>query len=90
MKKADYAVILCREDCQEEIESWHAFFARLHVSVICIAISKKTGLGSVEVQEVIRATLIGLDRRLKIDEAMMRLAMALKERLSLQAPLDPV
>lgn len=52
-KKTNYAIILCRDDCKEEIGNWRKFFAKLGVSVICIAVSKMTGAGNVERKDII-------------------------------------
>jgi hypothetical protein len=82
-KKANYAIILCRDDCKDEIGSWRKFFAKLDVSIICIAVSKVTGAGNVERKDIIRATLVGLDRTPRVDEVTFSLALLLKERLGL-------
>jgi vacuolar-type H+-ATPase subunit F/Vma7 len=82
-KKANYAIILCRDDCKEEIRNWRKFFARLHVLVICVVVSKVTGPGNVEKKDIIRATLAGLNRKPGVDEVTMSLALLIKERLGL-------
>jgi adenylate kinase family enzyme len=82
-KKANYAIILCREDCKEEIRNWQEFFAKLDVLVICVALSKVTGAGNVERNDIIRATLVGLDRTPRVDEVVISLALLIKERLGL-------
>ena len=82
-KKANYAIILCREDCKEEIENWQNFFAKLGVLVICVAVSKVTGAGNVESKDIIWATLVGLDRTPRVDEVTISLALLIKERLGL-------
>ena len=82
-KKANYALILCREDRKEEIECWEEFFQRLGIPVIGIFISKLAGVGRVEKKDVIRATVIGLNRTLKTDEVILSLAALIKEELRL-------
>jgi len=80
-KKANCAIILCREDCKDEIMNWRRFFRELHIPVICVAVSKLTGAGNVEKKRVIKATLTGLDRKPKTDGVMTGLALIIKERL---------
>ncbi len=82
-QKADYAIILCRDDHRGEMANWQGFFDQLGVPVICVAVSKLTGTGSIEPGEVIRATLTGLNRTPKTDETIVNLAMLIKEKLSL-------
>lgn len=41
------------------------------------------GVGSVSVDEIIRATVIGLDRKPKTDEIVKSLAWRIKERLKI-------
>jgi len=81
--KANYALILCREDRKEGIERWQEFFQRLGISVVGIFISKLAGAGNVEKKDVIRATVIGLNRTLKTDEVVLSLAALIKEELRL-------
>jgi hypothetical protein len=83
VKKANYAIILCRDDCKVEIGNWRKFFAKLNVPVICIAVSKLTGLGKVEIKDIIHATLVGLDRTPRVDEVTISLAVLIKEKLEL-------
>lgn len=83
VKKANCAIILCRDDCIEEIGSWRKFFTKLDVPIICIAVSKVTGAGNVERKDIIRATLVGLDRTPRVDEIIISLAVIIKERLGL-------
>ena len=80
-KKANYAIILCRDDCKAEITRWQEFFEQLNIPVICIAVSKMTGAGSVENGNVIRATITGLNRVPKTDEVIVDLALLIKEKL---------
>lgn len=82
-KKANYAIILCRDDCKEEIGNWRKLFAKLNVSVICIAVSKMTGASNVKRKDIIRATLVGLDRTPRVDEVTISLALLIKEKLGL-------
>jgi len=82
-KKAHFALILCRDDQKEEIEQWKEFFQRLGIPVIGIFISKLAGVGRVEKKDVIRATVIGLNRTLKTDEVILSLAALIKEELRL-------
>ncbi len=83
-RKANYALIICREDRKEEIECWQEFFQKLGIPVIGIFISKLAGVGRVEKKDVIRATVIGLDRTPKTDEVITSLAALIKEELRLQ------
>lgn len=81
-RKANYAIILCREDLKEEIKAWQVFFNQLCVPVICIAISKMTGNGNIEQKAgAIEATLIQLDRKPKTDETIIVLALKIKEKI---------
>ena len=82
-KKADYALILCREDRKKEIEDWQKFFQRLAIPVVGIFISKLAGVGRVEKKDVIRATIVGLNRTPKMDEVITSLAALIKEELRL-------
>lgn len=82
-RKANYALILCREDRKEEIEHWQGFFQRLGIPVIGILISKLTGVGRVEKKETINATIIGLSRKPITDGIITSLAALIKEELSL-------
>ena len=82
-RKANYALILCREDRKEEIEQWQDFFQRLGIPVVGIFVSKLTGVGGVEKKDVIRATVIGLSRTPKMDEVITSLAALIKEELRL-------
>ncbi len=83
VKKANYAIILCREDCKEGVKNWQNFFDQMGVPVICVAISRMIGEGNVKEKDVIEATLVGLDRKPKTDEVIMSLALLVKERLDL-------
>jgi hypothetical protein len=84
VKKANYAIILCREDCVQEISSWQRFFASLDLPVICVAVSKMTGSGNVKKSGgAITATVVGLDRKVKADPIIATLAQLIKETLSL-------
>jgi hypothetical protein len=80
-KKTNYAIILCRNDCRGEIKNWRKFFKELYIPVVCIAVSRLTGIGNVEEKSVIKATLIGLNRKPKTDEIITSLALLIKERL---------
>ena len=83
-QKADYAIILCREDCKNEIMNWSKFFSKLDIPIICVAISKLTGDEDVEKSSgIIKATLVGLDRKAKTDQVMTSLAALIKEKLGL-------
>ncbi len=82
-KKANYAIVLCRDDCRGEIKKWQKFFRELQVPVICVAISKLMGKGNVVNKNCISAVLIGLNRTPKVDDVMTRLALLIKERLEL-------
>jgi hypothetical protein len=83
-QKADYAIILCREDCVNEVQNWRRFFAKLGLPVICVAASRMTGVGDVKKSGgIIRATLVGLDRKVKTDPVMIALAILVKETLGL-------
>ncbi len=83
VKKANYAIILCRDDCKEEIKNWQKCFDDISIPVICIAVSKITGLDNLENKDVIEATLVGLDRKPKLDSVMISLALLIKEKLDL-------
>ena len=82
-KKANYALILCRDDRKEEIEGWQRFFQRIGVPVIGILVSKLTGTGSVERKDIIEATVIGLNRKPVTDEVILSLAALIKQELNL-------
>ena len=83
-QKAHYAIILCREDCANEINQWKQFFGKLNLPVICTAISKMTGVGKIEeIDNAITATFVGLDRKVKADPIITTLAQLIKETLSL-------
>ncbi len=83
-RKAHYAIILCREDCANEINQWKQFFGKLNLPVICVAISKMTGLGDIkQLDNAITATFVGLDRKVKADLTITTLAQLIKETLSL-------
>jgi tRNA uridine 5-carbamoylmethylation protein Kti12 len=83
VKKANYAIILCRDDCIGEIKNWQKCFDDIRIPVICIAVSKITGLGNLENKDVIEATLVRLDRKPKADSIMVGLALLIKEKLNL-------
>ena len=83
VKKANYAIILCRDDCLEEIRNWQKCFDDMRIPVICIAVSKIIGLGNIENKDVIEATLVRLDRKPKADSVMVGLALLIKEKLNL-------
>lgn len=80
-EKADYAIILCRDDSVEDGSDWRKFFEGLGIPVICVAVSKMTGASNVQQNGVIKATLVGLNRKPVIDEAVLSLALLIKERL---------
>lgn len=80
-EKANYAIILCREDCIDEIKNWQRLFMELQLPVICIAVSKLNGEGKIINKAPIRATLIGLNRTPKADEVIKSLALLIKEKL---------
>lgn len=80
-KNATHAIILCREDCVSEIKNWQELFAQFGVQTICIATSKMYGTGDVQANEIIEATITGLDRKPKTDFVIESLAMLIKERL---------
>lgn len=80
-EKANYAIILCREDYRVEITNWQRLFKELQVPIICIAISKLNGEGKVINKACIRATLIGLNRTPKADKVIKSLALLIKEKL---------
>ena len=83
-QKAYYAIILCREDCINEVQNWRGFFEKLGLQVICVAVSRMAGVGDVEKSGgIIRATLIGLDRNVKTEPIMIALAMLVKETVGL-------
>lgn len=81
-QQASHGMILCRDDCTDEIKQWKTFFESLGINIIAIAISKMCDTGSVSVNEIIEAIIIGLDRKPKIDEIVMSLAWHIKERLN--------
>jgi hypothetical protein len=80
---AGYAIVSCREDSKGEVENWLSFFEGIAVPVICVAISRSTGTSCVQKNDVIEATLVGLNRRPSINEAILNLALLIKERLGL-------
>ncbi len=83
-QKAHYAIILCREDCLNEINDWRRFFANLNIPVVCVAISKITGVENIkESGGMIKATLVGLDRKVKADATITTMALLVKEMLGL-------
>jgi hypothetical protein len=83
-QKAHYAIILCREDCLNEINDWRHFFTKLDIPVVCVAISKMTGVENInENGGMIEATLVGLDRKVKADATMTTMALLVKEKLGL-------
>lgn len=81
-QQASHGIILCRDDCTDEIEEWKAFFKSLRIRIIVVAISKMSGTGCVSVNGVIEAIIIGLDRKPRINEIVMSLAWHVKERLN--------
>ena len=48
-----------------------------------MATSKMKGTGSIKVNGVIEATIIGLNRKPKIDDEILGIALFIKERLDL-------
>jgi hypothetical protein len=83
-RKAHYAIILCREDCANEINQWKQFFGKLNLPVICVATSKMTGVGDIkEIDNAITATFVNLNRNIKADLTLTTLAQLIKEKLSL-------
>jgi len=83
-KRALYAIILCREDRINEVSNWRRFFLSLDIQVVCVAISKITGDAAVEENDdLIEATLVGLDRKVKADPIVTTLALLIKETLGL-------
>ncbi len=81
--RANYALILCREDRKEEIEGWQTFFKQIGVPVVGILVSKLTGTGIAKKRDVIEATVIGLSRKPVTDEVIVSLAALIKQELSL-------
>jgi len=82
-QQANNAIILCRADSINQKKEWKNFFESAGVKIICIAVSKMEGIGHVKVNEVIEATVIGLDRKPKTDEVIMGVAWHIKEKLKL-------
>jgi len=81
-KKAHYAIILCREDCKDEFNNWRRFFVDLNIPIICVAVSKMTGVGDVKESDgMIEAILIDLKRNIKADSIITTLALLVKETL---------
>jgi len=82
VQQASHGIILCRDDCTDEIEEWKTFFKSLRIRIIVVAISKMSGTGCVSVNGVIEAIIIGLDRKPRINEIVTSLAWHVKERLN--------
>lgn len=82
-KRANYALILCRDDRRKEIRDWHCFFKRTGVPVIGILISKPTGTGNVKKKDIIKGTVIGLNRKPVTDEVILSLAALIKQEINL-------
>jgi len=83
IQEATCGIVLCREDCIREMESWKRCFESLGVPTIVMAVSKMTGSGNVSLNEIINATIVGLDRKPKVDETIESLTWHIKERLNL-------
>ncbi len=82
-KKANYAIVLCRDDCRGEIRKWQKFFKEMQIPVICVATSKLTGKGNVVNKSCIKAVLTRLNRTPKVDNVVASLALLIKEKLEL-------
>jgi hypothetical protein len=79
---ATHAILVCREDRQNEIEMWKSFFMELKVALIAIVISKLDGDEEVISNDLIHASLVKLERKPKNTPAVAALASLLKMRLA--------
>jgi len=82
-QQANNAIILCRADSISQKKEWRNFFESMGVKIIYIAISKMEGTGHVKVNEIIEATIIGLDRKPRTDEVIISIASHIKKKLTL-------
>jgi hypothetical protein len=82
-REASHSVICCRDDCKNEIEKWRTFFESLKKEVIVIATSKPSGTESISVNGIIKATVIGLNRKPKSDGIVKAIAWHIKLKLKI-------
>lgn len=62
LKNAQYGIIICRDDKQEEIKIWKEFFEKIGITVIGIVISKTNGSEKITLNSLIEAEFTDLSR----------------------------
>jgi hypothetical protein len=82
-REASHSIICCRYDCKNEIGEWQVLFGSLKKELIVIVTSKLSGTGSMSVNGIIRATVIGLNRKPKSDGIVRAIAWQIKLRLKI-------
>ncbi len=87
VKNATHAIILCRKDQIQEIESWRKFFSEEGIPIVCELVSDLNGNEDVQISGggLITGRLVGLDRDVgrKESPAISQLAFLLKSVLGL-------
>lgn len=87
VKNATHAIILCRADQIQEMESWREFFSEAEIPIIAELVSDLEGDEAVQMagNKLITGKLVGLDRDVgrKESPAISQLAFLLKSVLGL-------
>jgi len=81
-QEASHGSICCRDDCKNEIQEWKKLFKSLGKEVIVTVTSKLSGVESISVDGLIEATLIGLNRKPRVDGNMRVIAWHIKRKLN--------
>lgn len=87
VKNATHAIILCRADQIQEIESWRTFFSEVGIPIIAELVSELNGSEEVQMSGngLITGRLVGLDRDVgrKESPVISQLAFLIKSVLEL-------
>lgn len=81
-RAATHAIIVCREDRANDIRTWETCFEGLNIGVVAIVISKLRGDEDVTSNDVIRASLVRLERQPKNTPVVVALASLLRAKLA--------
>jgi len=79
LKQATHAIIVCREDKEDEVQEWQGLFDSYQIKIVAIIISKTIGEETVSFSDrgPIRAVLTNLNRRTSSSPAIFQIAFLL-------------